>query len=66
MPVKLVLTIPDDFYGRMTKQIPVVQPEFVKAFIFDAVNKALNNIESRKGKPKKNDESLDQQLERLR
>ena len=50
MPKRLVLDLTDEFYERIGKQMPIVKPEFVKAFIFDQVNKALNNIEARQGK----------------
>jgi hypothetical protein len=50
MAIRLVLDLPDDFYERIGKQIPIVKPEFVKAFILDTVHKSLNNIEGRKAK----------------
>lgn len=50
MSTRIVLDIPDDFYSRIGKQLPVVKPEFVKAWIFDTLNKALNNTEARQRK----------------
>lgn len=50
MASKIVLDIPDDFYSRIGRQLPVVKPEFVKGWIFDTLNKALNNTEARQRK----------------
>ena len=50
MATRLVLDLPDEFYDRIGRQLPVVKPEFVKAWIFDALNKALNNTEARQRK----------------
>lgn len=47
---RLVLDLPDEFYARIGKQLPVVKPEFVKGWIFDTLNKALNNTEARQRK----------------
>jgi len=53
MAKRLVLDMPDDFYARIENQIISKKPEAVKAFIFDQVNKALNNIEGRKARTAK-------------
>ena len=50
MATRLVLDLPDEFYNRIGKQLPVVKPEFVKWWIFDTLNKALNNTEARQRK----------------
>lgn len=50
MAKRLVLDLPEDFYERIEKQLANKKPEYVKAFIFDQVNKALNNIEGRQSK----------------
>jgi hypothetical protein len=50
MATRLVLDLPDEFYARIGKQLPIVKPEFVKGWIFDTLNKALNNTEARQRK----------------
>jgi hypothetical protein len=57
MAKRLVLDIPDDFYERIENQLINKKPESVKAFIFDQVNKALNNIEGRKARTEKKQSS---------
>jgi len=46
--MRVVIDFPDEFYKRMEAQIPIKRPDYVKAFIADTMNKALNNLESRK------------------
>lgn len=50
MAKRLVLDLTDEFYERIEKQIPIKKPDYVKGFIFDQVDKALNNIEARRAK----------------
>lgn len=48
MAKRLVLDLPEDFYSRIENQLAIKKPEYVKGFIIDQVNKALNNIDGRK------------------
>lgn len=53
MGIRLVLDFEDDLYARVLAQLPVKKPEYAKGWIFDNLNKSLNNIEARQRKTAK-------------
>jgi hypothetical protein len=50
MGMRVVLDFSDELYDRILAQIAIKKPEYLKGFIFDTLNKSLNNTEARQRK----------------